>query len=291
MILLPTISLTSQLMILSSYLACLVFLLWPNASWQQRLTVRLCAYVLFYGFLLLLYWRGYLSSAGLCISAALPPALHLRKWRNLPLRTAAEVLCLGIPLLSALWPALGFRSILQWGPAALYETGKLYSLTLSLPKMLLVLAMACALPLYQRLRIHSPSLLAALVLAAGLVLLANTAGIPWVFKSGGFLPWFLLINLSVTVLAEEMYFRLLLQDTLTRWLRGPYARWFAALISGLLFYLVHGFLLPDTTVAWLYLTAALTYAAFYAYFRNLLASVVLHYAVNVLHILLLHYPL
>lgn len=274
--------------LLLSYLILLAILLWPKPGWQRKPLARYCV---FYLFLIIIAWLGLASKTGLIINGLLPITLYLRTRVNSPLRLPGEVACILIPLLSAVWPALGFNSLTVWGPLPLYEQGSAFLLSLSLPKMILVLAFGCSLSLTNKLRPHWPGLIVSWLMAAGLVILAYSMGVPLIIKWGAYLPWFLLLNLLVTVLAEELFFRLLLQETLTRWLKGHWARWLAALGTGLLFYAVHGFALPDSVIAWIYLITSLVYALFYTYYRNLLASISLHFTVNVLHILFLAYPL
>ncbi|MDH1261476.1 CPBP family intramembrane metalloprotease [Pseudomonas sp. GD03944] len=95
----------------------------------------------------------------------------------------------------------------------------------------------------------------------------------------------LAINLGVTVLAEELLFRGLLQTRLVQWL-GP---WPGVLLTALLFGAVHAPFSPLFAV--IAGIAGLGYGLVFHYSGRLSLAIALHLAVNLLHLLLLSYPL
>lgn len=97
--------------------------------------------------------------------------------------------------------------------------------------------------------------------------------------------WFFAVNLGATVIAEEAFFRLMLQSSLVR-ITGSGA--VAVLLSTAVFVAAHN---PEGLYAALLLGAAgLTYALVYAYTHRFSAAVTTHFAVNMLHFTLLNYP-
>jgi hypothetical protein len=93
------------------------------------------------------------------------------------------------------------------------------------------------------------------------------------------------VNLLVTVLAEELVFRALLQRTLAARL-GP---WAGLLLATLLFGAVH---LPFSTLFAVVATVAgLGYGLAFHFSGRLGPAVALHLGVNLCHVLLLSYPL
>ncbi|MDO3387568.1 CPBP family intramembrane metalloprotease [Gilvimarinus sp. SDUM040013] len=134
------------------------------------------------------------------------------------------------------------------------------------------------------------SLALALVASSLVIASAKAMGIPWAFKTPSGIVWFLVINVALTVLAEEAFFRLLLQENLAKLLGGTkVAILSAALVSVAIFALAH---VPPTHKFFaLYLIAGGLYCAVYTYTRRLSMAVATHAAVNILHFTLLPYPL
>lgn len=105
-------------------------------------------------------------------------------------------------------------------------------------------------------------------------------------------PWaavFLASNLLFTCVAEESFFRGLIQERLARVRRfGRAAPWVAAAASALLFGAAHaGGGLAYVSVATL---AGLGYAAVYARTRAIEPAIVTHFAVNTIHFVAFTYP-
>lgn len=126
-------------------------------------------------------------------------------------------------------------------------------------------------------------MLATLVAVPVLALALGLVG--WVPKWPEHLALWLAVNLLVTVLAEELVFRALLQRTLAARL-GP---WAGLLLATLLFGAVH---LPFSTLFAVVATVAgLGYGLAFHFSGRLGPAVALHLGVNLCHVLLLSYPL
>ncbi len=114
-------------------------------------------------------------------------------------------------------------------------------------------------------------------------------GISWQPKMvSGLLP-FILVNLFVTVLAEEAFFRLLLQDQIMRFSRGILGILASVAIVSLLFAFSHSGAIGSAF--FLYLTAGTLYALVYTATRRLTVSIGTHFGVNIAHFIFLEYPL
>lgn len=102
-------------------------------------------------------------------------------------------------------------------------------------------------------------------------------------------PAFLAINLLFTCVAEEAFFRGLLQERLAQaWGASRLGRCLPALVSAILFGAVH--LGGGWPFALLATVAGLGYAAAYARTRRIEAAILTHFAVNTTHFLLFTYP-
>ena len=119
--------------------------------------------------------------------------------------------------------------------------------------------------------------------------------IGWQPKLPDGILWFVLINVGVTVVAEEAFFRLLLQDGLAKLAltvgakKTRAAQWSAAAVATLIFALAHA---PIThPLFWLFLLAGGVYALEYEYTGRFSAAIATHFGVNILHFTLLEYPL
>lgn len=101
---------------------------------------------------------------------------------------------------------------------------------------------------------------------------------------------FIFCNLAITVLAEEAFFRLLLQRQLEKLFpQRCGATWLALGISAAVFALAHA---PPSHPAFaLFLFAGGCYALVYTLTRRFSAALLTHWSVNVLHFTLLEYPL
>ncbi len=125
-----------------------------------------------------------------------------------------------------------------------------------------------------------------------LLLLAWELGFHFDPKVGTYLFWFLPINLFITCVAEEMFFRGVVQDTINK-LCGAHllGAVLAVVVTSYLFILAHGIVYPTSSAALLYTAASLLYALLYQHSKRVELSIITHFIVNVGHILLLPYPL
>lgn len=116
-----------------------------------------------------------------------------------------------------------------------------------------------------------------------------THAVHWDPKWPAQAPAFLAINLLFTCVAEEAFFRGLLQERLAQACgASPLACWLPALVSAALFGAVHlGGGWPFAVLAGV---AGLGYAAAYAHTRRIEAAILTHIAVNATHFLLFTYP-
>lgn len=192
----------------------------------------------------------------------------------------------GIALAAHLLP--GFAPTPLWPARSLSADAPPYALRLSWDKLLLgmtLLAWWLGLPIRPA---TQPRLarLAALLTVIGVPSLALLLGVvAWQPKWPDGLWLWLAVNLGVTVLAEELLFRAWLQPVLCRWLGSAWGIGLTALLFGA----AHlPFSAPFALVATL---AGLGYGLVFHASGRLWPAVLLHAAVNLLHLLLLSYPL
>ncbi len=131
--------------------------------------------------------------------------------------------------------------------------------------------------------------IALLTVAVVLALGMTTHAAHWDPKWPAQAPAFLVVNLLFTCVAEEAFFRGLLQERLAQALgSSPLTCWLPALVSAALFGAVH--LGGGWPFALLASVAGLGYAAAYARTRRIEAAILTHFAVNATHFLLFTYP-
>jgi membrane protease YdiL (CAAX protease family) len=198
----------------------------------------------------------------------------------------ALVLVAGVTLAAHLLP--GFSPWTLWQPRQISPDAPPYALRLSWDKLLLGTALL-AWWLGQPSRpVISPAraLWVCLLTLLAVPVLAIAVGlVAWQPKwPEGLLLW-LLVNLGVAVLAEELLFRGVLQPALVQRLGS----WPGLLLTAALFGAVH---LPfSPSFAMLATLAGLGYGLVFHYSGRLSLAVALHGAVNLLHLSLLSYPL
>ncbi|MFT0625032.1 CPBP family intramembrane glutamic endopeptidase [Ectopseudomonas guguanensis] len=229
---------------------------------------------------------GFVQPVGLLLGALFVIALlagqrHLPEWLWLPL-----ILLGGIALAAHLLP--GFRPWQLWQPRSISADAAPYGLRLSWDKLLLGTALLAWWLGQPHRPVIAPKrawwvclatllLIPALAIALGLV--------AWQPKwPEGLLLW-LAVNLGVAVLAEELLFRGMLQTALVKRL----GTWPGLLLTAGLFGAAH---LPFSPLFAVVATCAgLGYGLAFHYSGRLSLAIALHGAVNLLHILLLSYPL
>lgn len=199
----------------------------------------------------------------------------------------------------AIFRPKGFSYPLIWNPGALYEGGEPFSLYVNLSKAiggyLVVIWLGLGLRHHRSMLVGEQSLLSQMVVAlVGTCAILFTAftfyGVGWKPKIPDGILYFVLVNLMVTVLAEEAFFRLLLQSQIERFFNNKrIGICVGAVVASVLFAFAHAG--ATGMVFFLFLFAGFIYAAVYAWTRSLLASVAAHFGVNIAHIMLLKYPL
>ncbi|WP_187409738.1 type II CAAX endopeptidase family protein [Saccharophagus sp. K07] len=199
----------------------------------------------------------------------------------------------------AIFRPKGFSYPLIWNPGALYEGGEPFSLYVNLSKAiggyLVVIWLGLGLRHHRSTLVGERSLLSQMVVAlvgVGAILFTAFAfyGVGWKPKIPDGILYFVVVNLLVTVLSEEAFFRLMLQSQIERFFKNKrLGICVGIVIASLLFALAHAG--ATGLVFFLFLFAGFIYAAVYAWTRSLLASMATHFGVNIAHILLLEYPL
>lgn len=229
---------------------------------------------------------GFIEPSGLAIGAAYiallliaDKALPAPLWWGLSLLASAALAAHLLPGFGAwqLWPA---RQISGDAPP--------YSLRLSWDKLLVGLTLLTWWLGQPRQPATQPKFawsLGLLTLICIPLLALELGLVAWQPKWPDGLWLWLAVNLGVAVLAEELLFRGLLQTRLVGWL----GIWPGVALTALLFGAVHApFSLLFAAVA---LAAGLAYGLIFHYSGRLSLALALHGAVNLLHLLLLSYPL
>lgn len=134
------------------------------------------------------------------------------------------------------------------------------------------------------------SALPALLLVVLLLGLAICLGYNLDPKWYWFTPYFLLGNLCLAVIAEEVFFRGVIQQKLMNTLaqHTPYAGLIALLAVSMLFGLLH--LGGGEIYAALAGLASVIYGWVYWHYRSIHAAILCHFSVNALHFVFLQYP-
>jgi hypothetical protein len=229
---------------------------------------------------------GFIQPLGLAIGAAFiallllaDQALPARLWWSLGLLAS-------VALAAHLLP--GFAPWPLWPARQLSSDAAPYALRLSWDKLLVGLTLLAWWLGQTRRTSAQPT-------RAWAVALLTLIGVPPLALALGLVAWqpkwpddlwlWLAVNLGVTVLAEELLFRGLLQTHLIDWL----GVWPGVLLTAVLFGAVHAPFSPLFAVV--AAVAGLGYGLIFHYSGRLSLAVLLHGAVNLLHLLLLSYPL
>lgn len=229
---------------------------------------------------------GYIQVPGLAAGAALC-ALLLYADQLLP-RAVWTALSLLACLALAAHAVPGFSATPLWPARQLSVDAAPYALRLSWDKLLVGVTL---LAWWLGQSVQRPALSSGVWLTAALTLLA----VPLLAVTLGVVGWqpkwpeqlwlWLAVNLGVAVLAEELLFRGLLQRYLVGWLGA----WAGIGLTTLLFAAVH---LPFSPLFALVAgVAGLGYGLIFHFSGRISLAIALHGAVNLLHLLLLSYPL
>jgi uncharacterized protein len=134
------------------------------------------------------------------------------------------------------------------------------------------------------------SLLPACVLVLLFLLLAVTVGYHLDPKWYWFTPWFLIGNTCLTVIAEEVFFRGVMQRKLLEVLM-PYTKYagvIALILVAVFFAALH--LKGGLVYAALTFVAGLIYGWIYWRYQSIYSAILCHFSVNMLHFIFLKYP-
>lgn len=237
-----------------------------------------------------LQWPGALSLVAL---AAL--AWTSRNAENKTLRVVATLAVIVLALALALHAVPGFKNPLLIDAVRFSADSAPFTQYANFDKgavglLLLALMAPHVTSLGDLRRIARPSLLAALMTVLVVLGVAVALGyVRWDPKWPPEALTFLAVNLLFTCVAEEAFFRGVIQEKLTQGLeRLPHLAWLPVVISTVLFALAHargG--LPLILLAGL---AGLGYSLAYARTRRVEAAVLVHFAVNAIHFLGFSYP-
>lgn len=225
--------------------------------------------------------------AALAWAGAAAPA-----WRGtFTVLAAVLALALSLHLLPGFHPAVLFHDVRLTPDAAPF------ALALSFDKaaagLLLLAAFSVRVASWRQFASQLPAIaMAALttsVVAIGIALAAGYVRFEpkWVEAS----PAFLVANLLFTCVAEEAFFRGLIQERLMRLGESrhqPAWRWIAIAVSTVLFGLAHA----GGGLTWMLfaMVAGFGYAAIYARTRTIEGAILVHFAVNAAHFLVFTYP-
>lgn len=213
--------------------------------------------------------------------------------------TAVLIPTIVIGFFVAIYRPHGFHYPLIWHADELYPGGDAFSLFINLSKALggylVVVWLAHAIfsgsgaPNSDLSRRHV--MLVVMGAIASILVTANVVfDVSWHPKLPDGVMYFILVNLFVTVIAEEAFFRVLLQDQISRYFRHRGLRLGVSVgVVSVLFALAHTTSIGPAFA--LYLFAGFVYAAVYARTQRLWASIGVHFGVNLFHFTLLQYPL
>ncbi|MCE5363015.1 CPBP family intramembrane glutamic endopeptidase [Pseudomonas anguilliseptica] len=229
---------------------------------------------------------GYIQPIGLMAGALLITLLLFAEQR-LPTGPWTLLSVLACTALAA-HAVPGFTATALWPARQLSDDAPAYALRLSWDKLLVgvtLLAWWLGQPAANRPQTYRVWLTAALTLLAVPVLAMGVGLVGWQPKWPSELWLWLAVNLGVAVLAEELLFRGLLQRYLVSWLGA----WPGIGLTTLLFAAVH---IPFSPLfAMLAGVAGLGYGLIFHFSGRISLAIALHGAVNLLHLLLLSYPL
>lgn len=204
------------------------------------------------------------------------------------------VIVLGLAL--ALHAAPGFHNLLVAQDLVLAGDSQPYTLYLNYDKGiagLLLLALAVGTGrepgAWRQVGLIVP-LLGAPLLAVVMLLALALGLVRWDPKLPGLLLWWAAANLFITCVAEEAFFRGLIQRRLARWLapRQRHGALLALVVAALLFGPAHGAGGPEYVVV--ATVAGAGYGLAYQLTGRMEASIVVHFLVNLGHFTLFSYP-
>lgn len=239
--------------------------------------------------------QGFVQWQGAAALAAMAGVgLAAQRTTRPALRGGLTLVALWLALAFALHAVPGFRNPAVVQGAVLGEGAAPYTLWLNFDKAAAgLLLLACFVPRAATGADWSHVFrTAALVLPPTLLLVFGTAAglgiVAWDPKLPAFVVTFLVANLLFTCVAEEAFFRGVIQARLAGWSE---ARWWVRVVVGVsavLFGLAHAAGGPPLVL--LATLAGLGYALAFAHGRQVEASILAHFGFNVVHLLCVTYP-
>lgn len=221
-------------------------------------------------------------------------ALSEAHYKHPLLQTIVWIITFVVGFMAATYRPESFSNPLIWSTEQLNSGGEEFNLYANLAKglcgYLIVIWLLDKINRTRQLKI-APSI--ALALLSTLLLLAIGVvffGLETQFKLPKETVYFIAVNLGITVLAEEAYFRLLLQAQVERIFKSiKVGRIVAVAIAAPVFAFAHTGQLNQAFL--LFLIAGLIYAMVFTLTRRFSAAVLCHFAVNILHFIFFEYPL
>jgi len=250
------------------------------------------------GFLALVLWRSlYLPG----VNAALLPIFALGLWsisteffnRKL-FSIAAWTSTIIIGFFIAIYHPEGFEYPMIWQTQQLYPGGSEFSLRLNTSKALGGYLVIVTL-LFPLSRVNPMPFLRSSCLAIGaalsVALIAHLGfNLGWEFKLANGIAYFVMVNLFISVISEEAFFRLLLQEQLEKILPSSQLKpWIAVLFTSVLFAFAHTTEITPSFV--LYFIAGSANAIVFSYTKRFSMAILTHFTVNIIHFIFLTYPL
>ncbi len=255
--------------------------------WYKLNRLDICAIVFITGnaALQLYDFIGLLSSACLMIFAKVS-SLAIGKKRIFSLLIVSIVsLSLALHLIPGFHQFLVFEEVIS-------NNNLLFSLYLKLDKAIVGILLFIYLAPDRILQLSKPWTLIAILSPLLIIIFALAIGFPLDIKYGSYLLWFAFINLLVTCLAEEIFFRKLIQEGAIALLPKTRMGTILSIIAvSYIFSMAHGIFTPSSPTALLYMMASLLYAWIYQKTRSVELSIMAHFSMNVSYIVLLPYPL
>lgn len=265
---------------------------------QKSIRVKLHLILVLWVATLSLYLFGLIPA----LNAALIPlftvglyAVSENKLSSWGINHAIWVLTFIVGFFIAIYRPGSFDYPLVWQASSLYPGGDPYSLFVNTSKAIGgYIVVVWLFSKYGVLRDALGARQSAYIAAFGsisMILIASMIfGVGWQFKVSDGILFFIIFNLGVTVVSEEAFFRLLLQAKIASFFKNVLVgKIISVCIVTILFALSHT---PQIGNAFfLYLIAGGIYGTVYAVSGRLSAAIAVHFGVNILHFVLLQYPI
>ncbi len=205
------------------------------------------------------------------------------------------IFTLALGFLLAVYRPSNFDYPLLWKVSELYEGGAAFALYANISKALggyIVVMYLLKFQANETMRLPLTKSISVAALATAVILLVANAvfDVSWQPKIPSGLLYFVSVNLLITVLAEEAFFRLLIQKRLSLFFSNrTLGLWISAVVATLIFALAHSTEIGPGFM--LYIFSGGVYSLVYAYTQRFSVALGLHFGTNILHFLLLEYPI